>query len=110
MLIFGALATTGTQSSSGMGSWMTIIYIVLLLAVFYFLLIRPQSKQKKERNAMMNALSIGDEIYTIGGILGTVTRIKEHTIWLRISEKTEIELLKSSIGGINNKNNDAPEE
>ena len=50
---------------------------------------------------MLAALSIGDEIYTAGGILGTVTRIKEHTIWLRISEKCEIELLKSSIGGIN---------
>ncbi len=109
-MIFGALATTGAESSSGMGSWMTIIYIVLLIAVFYFLLIRPQSKQKKERAAMMNSLTIGDEIYTIGGILGTVTRIKENTIWLRISEKTEIEVLKSSIGGINNKNNGVPQE
>ena len=108
--MFGALATTGTDSSSGMGSWVTIIYIVLLIAVFYFLLIRPQSKQKKERAAMMNSLTIGDEIYTIGGILGTVTRIKENTIWLRISEKTEIEVLKSSIGGINNKNTGVPSE
>lgn len=83
---------------------MMIIYIVALAAIFYFLLIRPQRKQRKERETMMDALSVGDEIYTVGGILGTVTRIKERTVWLRISEKTEIELLKGSIGGINNKN------
>lgn len=79
----------------------TIGYILFIVAIFYFLLIRPQKKQKKERNDMMSNLAVGDEIYTAGGILGTITRIKEHTVWLRISEKCEIELLKSSIGGIN---------
>lgn len=79
----------------------TVGYIVFIVAIFYFLLIRPQKKQKKERNDMMSKLSVGDEIYTAGGILGTITRIKENTVWLRISEKCEIELLKSSIGGIN---------
>lgn len=77
----------------------TIMYVIFIVAMFYFLLIRPQRKQKKERTSMMDSLSVGDEIYTAGGILGTITRIKEHTIWLRISEKCEIELLKSSIGG-----------
>lgn len=80
---------------------MLIGYVILLGAMFYFLLIRPQRKQRKEKNDMMSALAVGTEIYTIGGILGTVTRINDRTIWLRISEKTEIELLKSSIGGIN---------
>ena len=86
---------------SGSAGMISIGYIVFIVAMFWLLLIRPQRKQKKERSDMLSALSIGDEIYTAGGILGTVTRIKEHTIWLRISEKCEIELLKSSIGGIN---------
>jgi len=90
-----------TSGTGGMGSYGIIVYIVLLAAMFYFLLIRPQRKQRKEKNEMMNNLSVGDEIYTVGGILGTVTRIKDRTVWLRISEKTEIELLKSSIGGFN---------
>lgn len=95
---------TIAASTGGMDSSMvTILYIVALVAIFYFLLIRPQRKQRKERTAMMSTLSVGDEIYTVGGILGTVTRIKERTVWLRISEKTEIELLKSSIGGINSR-------
>lgn len=94
------LATTGTSGGAGLVS---IGYIVFIVAMFYLLLIRPQRKQKRERNTMMSSLSVGDEIYTVGGILGTITRIKEHTIWLRISEKCEIELLKSSIGGLNNR-------
>ena len=92
------MVTFATAGSAGM---ISIGYIVFIVAMFSLLLIRPQRKQKKERSDMLAALSIGDEIYTAGGILGTVTRIKEHTIWLRISEKCEIELLKSSIGGIN---------
>ena len=92
------MVTFATGSPAGLVS---IGYIVFIVAMFWLLLIRPQRKQKKERSDMLSALSIGDEIYTAGGILGTVTRIKEHTIWLRISEKCEIELLKSSIGGVN---------
>lgn len=83
-----------------MGNYGTIIYIVFILALFYFMLIRPQSKQRKERNNLLSNIKVGDDIYTIGGILGEVTRIKEKTIWLRVSDKVEIEILKSSIGGI----------
>ena len=99
--MFVLASAEGAMGGALGGSTGMIIYIVLLAAMFYFLLIRPQRKQRKEKNEMMNNLTVGDEIYTIGGILGTVTRIKDRTIWLRISEKTEIELLKSSIGGIN---------
>lgn len=90
------IATTG----AGSGGLMTIGYVVFLAAIFYFLLIRPQQKQKKQRSSMMESLNVGDEIYTAGGILGTITRMKDQTIWLRISEKCEIELLKTSIGGL----------
>lgn len=85
-----------------MGTTGWIIYIAFLAFLFYFLLIRPQRRQKKERATLMDNLSVGDDIYTVGGILGTITRVKEHTVWVRISEKCEIELLKSSIGGIGN--------
>jgi len=92
------LATSGGTTGSTMA---TVGYILFIIVLFYLLLIRPQRKQKKEKTAMLDSLSVGDEIYTIGGILGTVTRIKDKTIWLRISEKCEIELLKESISGIN---------
>lgn len=98
--------TLAISGGSGGAGLVSIGYIVFIVGMFYLLLIRPQRKQKRERNAMMSGLSVGDEIYTVGGMLGTITRIKEHTIWLRISEKCEIELLKTSIGGINTRTED----
>jgi preprotein translocase subunit YajC len=90
-LLIAATASTGS---------FTMGWLVVMVLIFYFLLIRPQQKQKKQRSTMMDSLNVGDEIYTAGGILGTITRIKEQTIWLRISDKCEIELLKTSIGGL----------
>ena len=75
-------------------------YVVFFIAIFYFLVIRPQSKQKKQRSQMMQELAVGTEVYTVGGILGKVTRIKEKTIWLKVCDKVEIEIFKTSIGGI----------
>ncbi len=78
----------------------TIVYILIFIAIFYFLLIRPQQKQRKKRNEMMSNLNVGDQIYTAGGILGTITMIKEETIWLKVADKVEIQVLKSSVGGL----------
>ncbi|MDO4733096.1 MAG: preprotein translocase subunit YajC [Bacillota bacterium] len=95
-MLFFASAPAGSGSG-----FFTVIYIAVIAAMFYFLFLRPNKKQKQERAALMNSLSVGDEIFTAGGILGSITRIKEHTVWVRISEKCEIELLKTSIGGRN---------
>ncbi|MGI6360889.1 MAG: preprotein translocase subunit YajC [Bacillota bacterium] len=86
-----------------MTSTMIIIYIVFIAAIFYFLLIRPQKKQKQQRGDMLSQLQMNDEVYTVGGILGTITRIKTNTVWLRVSDKVEIEVLKTSIGGLKEK-------
>ena len=78
----------------------TIVYILIFIAIFYFLLIRPQQKQRKQRNEMMAGLNVGDKIYTAGGILCTITMIKEETVWLKVADKVEIQVLKSSVGGL----------
>ena len=67
------LEATGTPG--GMGS--TILMLVLMFGVFYFMLIRPENKRKKEAEAMRSALKVGDKITTIGGIIGKVVDIKE---------------------------------
>ena len=78
----------------------TIVYILIFIAIFYFLLIRPQQKQRKKRNEMMSNLNVGDKIYTAGGILGTITMLKEETVWIKVADKVEIQILKSGIGGV----------
>ncbi|MCD8311484.1 MAG: preprotein translocase subunit YajC, partial [Firmicutes bacterium] len=62
-----------TDTTSG---WLTIVMLVVMFVIFYFFLIRPQRKQEKETNAMRDALAVGDEITTIGGIIGKVISIK----------------------------------
>lgn len=80
----------------------TFGYLAILLLAFYFLLIRPQSKQRKARMAMLDELKVSDEIFTVGGILGTVTRISDDIVRLQISDGVEIEVLKGSVGGLRN--------
>ena len=84
-----------------------ILMIVLMIGAFYFFGIRPQKKQEKEKNNMMNALSVGDEITTIGGIIGKIVSIKEETCVIETShERTKIRILKTSISRVDVKAED----
>ena len=88
--------------------FISILMIVAMIAVFYFVGIRPQKKQEKEKNNMMNALAVGDEITTIGGIIGKVVSIKEETCVIETThERTKIRILKSSIARVDVKAEDA---
>ena len=84
-----------TQPTSMMPS---IIMMVVMVAVFYFLLIRPENKRKKEAEAMRNAVKTGDQITTIGGIIGTVVSVKDDKIVIETSaDQVRIELAKWSV-------------
>ena len=74
---------TGT-TSAGMGS--TVIMLVLMIAIFYFMLIRPENKKKKALSEMRDSLSVGDEVTTIGGIVGKVVHIKDDLVTIETSE------------------------
>jgi len=88
--------------------YISILMIVAMIAVFYFVGIRPQKKQEKEKNNMMNALAVGDEITTIGGIIGKIVSIKEETCVIETThERTKIRILKSAISRVDVKAEDA---
>ena len=90
--------------------WGTIGMLALIVVFFYFFLIRPQKKQEKAANDMRNSLEIGDEIVTIGGIVGQVISIKTDTITIVTSkDRTKIRFLKSAIRDVTVKAN-APVE
>ncbi|MBQ4599902.1 MAG: preprotein translocase subunit YajC [Clostridia bacterium] len=99
MLNFFLDATTGaTNSGSGLVS---IIMLVVMFAVLYFLMIRPQKKQEKEAQNMRDNLSVGDEITTIGGIIGEIVSIKDETVTIETSKAgTKIRFLKSAIRSV----------
>ncbi len=88
----------GAEQTGGMGGWTTIIMLVAMIGIFYFLMYRPQKKQEQETNKMRNELTVGDEITTIGGIIGKIIQIKDETILIETSgDKTKIRLLKSAV-------------
>ena len=81
--------------------WMSIVIIVVMLALLYFFMIRPQKKQEKEVNAMRNNLVVGDEITTIGGIIGRIVSIKEETLMIETGhDRTKIRILKSAVRNV----------
>lgn len=103
--MFNILLLTGDAAAGGTNpamQWITTIgMLVLVFVVFYFFGIRPQKKQEKEVNAMRNSLKVGDEITTIGGIIGKVVSIKEETAMIETGhDRTKIRILKSAIRSI----------
>lgn len=75
----------------------TVVYIVAIFAIIYLLILRPQKKRQKQHDDLVNALSLGVEIVTIGGIHGEVSRIKDDTLWIKVSNNVEIEIEKSAV-------------
>ena len=101
-----------TTSGGNTGSpWVTIVMLIAVVVFFYFFLIRPQKKQEKEANNMRNSLEIGDEIVTIGGIIGQIVSIKGDTVTIVTSkDRNKIRFLKTAIREVTVKANEPIEE
>ncbi len=79
----------------------TIIMIVGVIAIFYFLILRPQKKQDKQIAQMRDSIKVGDEIVTIGGIIGTVLIIKDDKMMIETgNDKTKLTILRSSVKNV----------
>ena len=97
MLNFLAETTTPDAAASG-GMLPTILMLVVMLGVFYFLMIRPENKRKKEAEQMRSSVRTGDKITTIGGIVGTVVNVKDDKIVIETSaDQVRIEFTKWAI-------------
>ena len=87
-----------TEAAGAAGMSSSIIMLVAMLAIFYFMLIRPENKRKKEAEQMRNSVKTGDKIVTIGGITGTVVNVKDSRIVLETgADQVRIELEKWAI-------------
>ncbi len=76
---------------------MSLAPIVFIFAIMYFLLIRPQQKRTKAHSAMLDALQVGDEIVTSGGIFGRITRVGPKDFTLEVAEKVRLRIAKDAI-------------
>ncbi|PTX55341.1 preprotein translocase subunit YajC [Melghirimyces profundicolus] len=84
--------------------------LILIFAVFYFLLIRPQQKRQKERNAMLSALKKGDKVITIGGLHGTILDLTDDRITLKVNENTRLVFERSAVNAVVNQEDGSKEE
>ena len=96
-----AEAAAGTATNAGGDFISMIIMIVVMVAIFYFLLIRPQRKKDKEAQQMLKNLKVGDRICTIGGIYGTITKIKDDVLTVEVGDaKTQMVLARWAVKNI----------
>lgn len=82
------------------GSLLGFLPLVLMLVVFYFLMIRPQQKRVKEHAAMVGALKKGDEVVTNGGLGGTITKVGDAYMMMRVSDNVEVSVQKSAVAAL----------
>ncbi len=87
------------QAASGgtAGTLTTLLPLVLIFVVFYFLLIRPQTKRAKEHREMVGKLATGDEVVTTGGILGRISEVGEHFVTLEVADKVAIRVQRLQV-------------
>ena len=78
-------------------SLMSMLPLVLMFVVLYFVMIRPQMKKQKEHRAMIDALAKGDEVVTGGGLLGKVTKLSESTVSLEVANGVEIQIQRGAV-------------
>jgi len=78
-------------------AWMQLLPLVLIFVVFYFLLIRPQTKRAKEHREMVGKLQTGDEVVTNGGLLGRITEVSDSFISLEVADKVVIRVQKFQV-------------
>ena len=90
-----AAGATGSQSML-----MSVLPFVLIIAIFYFFIIRPQNKKQKETQKMIDALKKGDKVVTIGGIHGVVSATKEKTVIVKVDDGVKMEFNRSAISGV----------
>lgn len=97
-LLMGAPAGGAASGTSQMTT--TFITFGLVIAIFYFLIIRPQNKKQKEAKKMLEALKKGDRVATIGGIRGTVHSVKEDSVVLKVDDNTKMEFSKAAVASV----------
>ena len=98
MLISNAFAQSAPAGDAG--GLMSFIPLILMFVVLYFIMIRPQMKRQKELKAMLEALAAGDEVITVGGILGKVTAVKDQYITVEIVAGTEVQMQKNAVTSV----------
>ncbi|HHV65832.1 MAG TPA: preprotein translocase subunit YajC [Peptococcaceae bacterium] len=80
-----------------------LLWFAIFFGIIYFIIIRPNNKQQKERRAMLESLKVKDKVITIGGIHGTITKVNEDTVIIKVAKDVELEFLRSAVQSVVNR-------
>ena len=97
-------------AESGAPAFMSFLPLVAIIAIFYFLILRPNNKKQKETQKMLSALKKGDRIVTIGGIHGVIQSVKENTVIVKVDENVKLELNRGAISTVSSQAKDDKED
>ncbi len=101
-MLTSIIAMAPPQGGQGGGEiYSTLIMFGLIIAIFYFMIIRPQQKRQKEREALLGQIKKGDKIITAGGIHGEVVGLDEKTLLIEIADKVKVKVERNSISVVN---------
>ena len=96
-----ALAPSPGGGGNGGGGILSVLPLMIgMFAIMYFLIIRPQQKQRREREALLQALKKGDRVVTTGGLFGTVVGLSDQTVTLKVADQVKLDFERSAIGRI----------
>ena len=99
-LLATALPAIAAAAPAPQGGFGMLLFPIILIAIMYFLMIRPQMKRQKEHQAMLGKLSRGDEVITSGGVAGTVTDIGDNFVTIEVADNVRIRVQKAAIGNV----------
>ena len=102
-------APQGGEGTPG-GSLFSFLPLVAIVAIFYFLILRPQNKKQKETQKMLAALKKGDRVITIGGIHGLIQNVKESTVIIKVDDNVKLEFNRSAIASVSSQAKEEKEE
>ncbi|NUN70230.1 MAG: preprotein translocase subunit YajC [Bacteroidetes bacterium] len=101
-MLTSIIAMAPPQGGQGGGEiYSTLIMFGLIIAIFYFMIIRPQQKRQKEREALLGQIKKGDKVITAGGIHGEVVGLDEKTLLVEIADKVKVKIERNSISVVN---------
>lgn len=90
----------GGAAGQGTGGFSAFVPLILMFAIFYFLLIRPQQKKQKQHREMIANLKKGDRIITSGGIYGRITALNDNTLTVEIADKVRVKLVRGNVAAL----------
>jgi len=99
-LAYALAPAPGGGGGNGGGILSVLPLMIGMFAIMYFLIIRPQQKQRRERESLLRAIKKGDRVVTTGGLYGTVVGLSEHTVTLKVADQVKLDFERGSIGRI----------